>query len=145
MVTNKGGLTLIDNLVEDMQQEQTLFERKANTVSAALGSIATTVLAMGAYWLESGTAIPSWFPMMIFIAGMVATVFKVSKTPNGITSSVATKLQDGLAAKIDLEHNHELETEVIPDSPVVQQFAVDKALELRSEADSLLSYRAENE
>lgn len=145
MATSTNSLALISDLVEDVQQEQTLFERKANTVVAAVGAIATTILGMGAYWLESGTPIPPWLPMVIFVAGMVATTLKVSNTKNGVTASVATKLQDGLATKIDLNHIHAPDLDVVPEPPTEQQFAVDKALDLRAEAHALVDYHKDNE
>jgi hypothetical protein len=145
MATNTNGLALISDLVEDVKGEETLFQRKANTVTSSIGVTASLILMFLTSWVESGTNIPSWLPNAVLICGLLATTYSVSKTKNGVTASVATKLQDGLAAKIDLNHIHDPAKDLVPDSPTSQPFAVDQAIELRAEANALVEYHSANE
>lgn len=156
MTTNQGALTLIDDLVSDLQAGESTFARKANTVTAGLGTLITILLGGGTAWLESGTNIPSWLPAFVVALGMAATTFGVSKTKNGMTASVAARLHDELAARIDLNHTHapidkdELVRKVVVaseenaqglvgvDAVVVSSQAEARALELRDEADALV-------
>lgn len=139
MATSTGALDLISDLVEEVKSDQSTFARKANTVTSAIGVSATLVLMFLTAWLESGTNIPTWLPQAALICGLLATVYRVSKTPNGVTDSVATKLQAGLTERIDLNHIHAPEN--LPEAaPTIEP--VDKALELRSQAHELMSYCA---
>lgn len=139
MATSAGALDLINDLVDQVKDDQSTFARKANTVTSAIGITASLVLMFLVSWAESGTNIPTWLPQATLICGLLATVYRVSKTPNGVTDSVATKLQVGLTERIDLNHIHAPEN--LPD-PVVTIEPVDKALELREHAQALMSYCA---
>ena len=139
MATSNGALELITDLVDQVKDDQSTFARKANTVTSAIGVTASLVLMFLTAWLESGTNIPTWLPQAALICGLLATVYRVAKTPNGVTDSVATKLQDGLVKRIDLNHIHAPEN--LPEAtPIIEP--VDKALELRSQAHELMSYCA---
>lgn len=139
MATSNGALDLITDLVDQVKDDQSTFARKANTVTSAIGVTASLVLMFLTAWLESGTNIPTWLPQAALICGLLATVYRVSKTPNGVTDSVATKLQAGLTQRIDLNHIHAPED--LPEAaPTIEP--VDKALELRSQAHELMSYCA---
>ena len=116
MATKNSVLVLIENLVTDLQDSQSITAKKANTVTSAIGTVITVLLAGAAYWLETATDSPAWLPTVIFILGMLATTFGVSQTKNGITDSVATKLKSELARRTDLEQalGHETESLVDP-------------------------------
>lgn len=150
MQNEQGALTLINDLVDDLLGEETLAARKANTVVAGVGGFITLLGTAAAYLVESETTLPSWFPMVITILGILGTIFKTNRTPNGITPSVAIKLQDKLTERIDLTHLHELST----NPPQVQQyqqpagynepateqlFPTDHALNLRNAAESIVN------
>lgn len=137
MATSDGALTLISDLVEEVKSDQSTFARKANTVTSAIGVTASLVLMFLTAWLESGTNIPTWLPQAALICGLLATVYRVSKTPNGVTTSVASTLQDGLNKRIDLNHIHAPEN--LPEATSTIE-PVDQALELRSQAHELMAY-----
>lgn len=139
MATDKGSLTLIDDLVAELQANETFAARKANTVTSAIGTLATILATAGATWLESGTGVPSWLPVIVLILGMLGTTYSVSKTKNGMTTSVADKLHSELVKRIDLNHIHEPPTE-LPVSPKAQQvYPMDQAIALRAQADELIA------
>ncbi|ADD80902.1 holin [Rhodococcus phage ReqiPepy6] len=155
MATNAGALTLINDLVEEVKAGETPLARKANTVTAAIGTALTIILGGTTAWIESGTNIPSWLPGLVFVVGMLATTFGVSKTKNGMTASVADKLHSELAARIDLNHIHEpINTReavllasseagegLVGGTPILVQSEAKgkhRAAELRDEADALI-------
>ena len=124
----QGSVGLINDLVEAAGQDQTLLQRKANTVTVTIGQVLTALAATGTYWVESGTDAPSWLPLVVFFVGQVATIIAVSQTKNGVTNSVKDKLQKELVALIDVHHE-----------PTVEPAGADEddALEMRAEADRL--------
>lgn len=69
-------------------QEQAWWRRKSNTVTAAVGLFVT----LGA-WAASQWASEPWAPTLTLVVGFVATVFGVSKTPNGITKRDVRSLE----------------------------------------------------
>lgn len=158
MASNAGALTLINDLVEEVKAGETPLARKANTVTAAIGTALTIILGGATAWVESGTNIPSWLPGLVLVVGMLATTFGVSKTKNGMTSSVADKLHSELAARIDLNHTHapvvgaptfassdEAVEGLVGGTPVLVASSEEakardeaRAYQLRDEADSLI-------
>lgn len=136
MATNEQGLTFVDQLVGELQSEQTKAKKKANTVTAAIGSIATLILTGLTAVAESGTDLPSWFPYIVVFVGMVATTYSVSKTKNGITDSVADQLHNEIARKIDENHFHQDET-ITQIIPVAEDEIEDDVWGLRQTADEL--------
>lgn len=133
-----GALALIDDLVEELRLRETPLARKSNTVTTLIGSVATFLATLAASWLESGTSVPAWLPPVVLILGMLGTTYGVSQTKNGMTSSVALKLREGLTDRIDLHHLEELRSNPLPD-PVTQEiFPVDKVLALRGQADAMI-------
>lgn len=149
---DNAGLTTIDSLVDDLEQNEPLTARKANTVTTAVGGVATLLLTFLTYWAESGTDnLPSWLPMLVVMVGMVATTYGVSQTKNGITHSVADRLHGALAVRIDDNHFHEsVETvaSVAADAiPVIveesERQLKNKTFLLREIADSLIADRTE--
>ncbi|WP_010540363.1 hypothetical protein [Dietzia alimentaria] len=127
MAVNKNTGTLIRDLVQQVQAEEPATRRKANTVTTVVGSVVTGLLAAATYLVESGTGLPTWFPLVVAFLGMAATTVGVSKTRNGMTGSVADRLELELARRIDLNHEHE-------DLPRSEQSDPD---ELRAAADTL--------
>lgn len=155
MATNTGALTMIQDLIEDVQAGESVMARKANTVVAAIGTVLTILLGGATAWIESGTNIPSWLPGLVVVLGMVATTYRISQTKNGVTSSVADKLQSELTARIDLNHIHEpIDTRkavllasseanegLVGGTPILAQSEAEgkhRAAELRDEADALI-------
>lgn len=136
MVTSNSGLSLVDQLVDDLKVNQSSAQKKANTVTAAIGSIATLILTGLTAVAESGTDLPSWFPYIVVFVGMVATTYSVSKTKNGITDSVADQLHNEIARKIDENHFHQDET-ITQIIPVAEDEIEDDVWGLRQTADEL--------
>lgn len=149
MQNDQGALTLINDLVDDLLGEETLAAKKANTVVASVGGFVTLLGTAAAYLVESETTLPSWFPMVITILGILGTIFKTNRTPNGITPSVAIKLQNKLTERIDLTHLHELNTQGGPpqyhqqpqyNEPATEQlYPVDIAMDLRQAAEAIVN------
>ena len=70
--------------------------------------------------------------------GMIATDFAVSKTTNGVTPSVADRLELELARRIDLNHNHDDEiAQAVSAQREPSSTAVEDAARLRAAAESL--------
>ena len=139
MATDNTGLDLIDQVVDDLKSNQTRTQKKANTVTTAIGSIATFIAAGLSALVESGTDLPSWFPFVVVFVGMLASTYGVSKTKNGVTDSLATKLHDEIARKIDENHFHEeAVTEIIPITEFDEEQDSLNADELRRVADSIV-------
>ncbi|QPL14659.1 holin [Gordonia phage Schwartz33] len=107
MATSTAGLTVVDQVVQDLQSKETKAKKKANTVTTAIGSGATLAATVLSALIESETALPSWFPFLVVAVGMVATTYGVSQTKNGVTQSLADKLHEEIAAKIDANHFHD--------------------------------------
>lgn len=132
-----GSVTLIKDLVAELQANEPVAARKANTVTNAIGTVATLLATAGATWLESGTSLPSWFPVLVLVLGMFGTTYGVSKTKNGMTDSIANMLHDALAERIDLKHVHGPEELPLSEGAPKTEL-VDEALELRSLANRLI-------
>lgn len=151
--TNQGALTLINDLVDDLLGEETTAAKKANTVVASVGGLITLLGTVAAFLVESETTLPSWFPLVITFLGIAGTIFKTNRTQNGITPSVAMRLQDKLGERIDVAHYHELSQGPAPQYPVdrhaepqyrddypTEQFAPVNPLDsLRNAAESIIS------
>lgn len=129
MATNitQSSVGLISDLVDSAARDQSLVQRKANTVTVTIGQVLTALAATGVYWIESGSDAPSWLPIVVFLVGQLATIVAVSQTKNGVTNSVKDKLQTELLAAIDTHHE-----------PTVQTHESHYDVEaMRSEADRL--------
>lgn len=118
MVTSNAGLTVVDQVVQQIQENESKTKKKANTVTTAVGSVATFAAAGLAALAESGTDLPTWFPFLVVAVGMIATTYGVSKTKNGMTQSIADKLHNEIAARIDENHFHD----DFDDDPATDQF-----------------------
>lgn len=115
MATNHtpGSVGLLNDLVDAAGQNQTLIQRKANTVTVTIGSILSALAATGTYWIESGSdagvAAPPWLPLVVFLVGQIITIIATSQTRNGITESVKDRLGVELTRLIDTHHEHTVE------------------------------------
>lgn len=138
MDDKNGILTLIQDLVDTTAANQTVGERKSNTVVTAIGTVLTMLVTGGAYLVESETTLPSWFPLLMTFIGMAATVMKVSKTPNGVTDSVVEKLQNELVNRIDLTHLHDMNNRHIEEPSTEELFPIDRAMNLRAVAENIV-------
>lgn len=126
MATGTAGLTVVDQIVGDLQNQETRTKKKANTVTTAIGSVSTFAAAGLSALVESETSLPSWFPFLVVFVGMIATTYGVSKTKNGVTDSLADKLHDEIARRIDENHFHD---EAVTTELPVQQAPVGEANE----------------
>ncbi|QWY82346.1 holin [Gordonia phage Aflac] len=117
MVTSNAGLTVVDQVVQSIQENESKTKKKANTVTTAIGSVATFVAAGLSALVETNTDLPTWFPFLVVAVGMLGTTYGVSRTKNGMTESIADKLHREIAARIDENHFHD-----VIDEPVTDQF-----------------------
>lgn len=140
-VDNKpASFQLLEDLIEDLQLSESPLAKKANTVTSAIGTVATILAAIAADLLASGIeGLPSWLPGAVVFIGMLGTTLSVAKTKNGVTPSVADKIRDGLADRIDLEHFHELTEQRASVSSPEPIRPVDDAAALRSKAYDVAS------
>lgn len=106
MATDHAANTLIRDLVLDVRAQEPKVREKANTVTAVVGTVVTTVLGIATLLLQSGLDLPEWSVFVVLVAGMVATDLGISKTKNGMTDSTATRLEEELSKRIDLNHDH---------------------------------------
>lgn len=126
MDDNGGILTMISDLVTDTVSEQSVKERKSNTVAAIIGGVITMLISGAAYLAEHETNLPSWFPLVATLLGVLGTALKINKTANGVTPSVADKLQDKLVQKVDLKHFDEMSSGVVQTvQSAAQRYPVD--------------------
>lgn len=106
VANNMPQYDLITELIEEAKAHQSLPRRKANTVTVTIGSLLTGLAASGTYALESQLDLPPWIPLAVMVVGLLGTILGTSQTTNGITDSVAVKLRDELAKRIDDSHYH---------------------------------------
>lgn len=106
MATDHAANTLIRDLILDVRDQEPKVREKANTVTAVIGTVVTTVLGIATLLLQSGLDLPEWSVFAVLVAGMVATDLGISKTKNGITDSTAIRLEEELSKRIDLNHDH---------------------------------------
>lgn len=137
MAVNNNTNTLLRDLVLEVKAEEPAARKKANTVTSVIGTVLTTIATVCTYILQSGLSLPEGTVVAVAIIGMVATDFAVSKTKNGMTTSVADRLELELARRIDLNHNHE--DDEVPSSPqtVSPDDRAEEMQRLRQEAESL--------
>lgn len=107
MASQMPQADLIRDLVASLKAEQTAPQRKANTVTVTIGSIVTGLLAAGTYLLESDLDLPGWSVLVVLVIGSIGTILGTSQTKNGVTDSVADKLDLELARRIDAAHYHD--------------------------------------
>ncbi|WNM72390.1 holin [Gordonia phage Mossy] len=125
MATSNAGLTVVDQVVQSIQENESKTKKKANTVTTALGSVATFVAAGLSALVESNTDLPTWFPFLVVAVGMLGTTYGVSRTKNGMTESIADKLHREIAARIDENHFHD----DFDDEPATDQFIAPREAE----------------
>lgn len=106
MATDHAANTLIRDLILEVRDQEPKVREKANTVTAVIGTVVTTVLGIATLLLQSGLDLPEWSVFVVLVAGMVATDLGISKTKNGITDSTAIRLEEELSKRIDLNHDH---------------------------------------
>lgn len=107
MASQMPQTDLIRDLIAAAKAEQTTPQRKANTVTVTIGSTLTALAAAGAYLLESDLGLPGWSVLVVLVIGSLGTILGTSQTKNGVTDSVADKLELELARRIDAAHYHD--------------------------------------
>lgn len=134
MAIDNNTNTLLRDLVLDVKAQEPTTRQKANTVTSVIGTALTTIATVATYLLQSGLDLSPSVTVIVAIIGMVATDFAVSKTKNGVTESVADKLELELARRIDLTHDHD--DQIMTASEESSTSTVD-VTQLRAEAESL--------
>lgn len=134
MAIDNNTNTLLRDLVLDVKAQEPTTRQKANTVTSVIGTVLTTIATVATYLLQSGLDLSPSVTVIVAIIGMVATDFAVSKTKNGVTESIADKLELELARRIDLTHDHD--DQIMTASEEASTSTVDAA-QLRAEAESL--------
>ena len=134
MAIDNNTNTLLRDLVLDVKAQEPTTRQKANTVTSVIGTALTTIATVATYLLQSGLDLSPSVTVIVAIIGMVATDFAVSKTKNGVTESIADKLELELARRIDLTHDHD--DQIMTASEESSTSTVD-ATQLRAEAESL--------
>lgn len=134
MAIDNNTNSLLRDLVLDVKAQEPTTRQKANTVTSVIGTVLTTIATVATYLLQSGLDLSPSVTVIVAIIGMVATDFAVSKTKNGVTESIADKLELELARRIDLTHDHD--DQIMTASEEASTSTVDAA-QLRAEAESL--------
>lgn len=138
MAVDNNTNSLLRDLVLEVKDQEPLARRKANTVTSVIGTVLTTVAAVCTFILQSGLDLPQGTILIVMVVGMIATDFAVSKTTNGMTPSVADRLELELARRIDLNHNHDDEiAQAVSAQREPSSTAVEDAARLRAAAESL--------
>ena len=136
MATSNAGLTVVDQVVQQVQESESKAKKKANTVTTAIGSVATFAAAGLAALAESGTDLPTWFPFLVVAVGMLGTTYGVSRTKNGMTQSIADKLHKEIAARIDTNHFLDGDSDPVTDQ-FLQPQSWDTPEEVQTNVDEL--------
>lgn len=113
MAIDNNANTLIRDLVLEVKENEPKTKQKANTVTTAIGGVATLGVSGLALLLESDLGLPTWVIWVLVAIGIFGTTLGVSNTPNGVTESVADRLELELARRIDLNHNHDEVVEAV--------------------------------
>lgn len=140
MAIDTNTNSLLRDLVLEVKAEEPKARQKANTVTSAIGTILTTVATVCTFILQSGLDLPQSTAIIVAVIGMVATDFAVSKTKNGMTTSVADRLELELARRIDLNHNHDdVIAEAVAPKKEFKRSDEAAVAELRAAAEGLAS------
>lgn len=130
---------IISQVGERLYERQDKKREKANTWVVGIGVIVATLLTAVTALLESNLAgLPEWLPTVVPILTMLATVFGVSKTKNGVTRSVIDQINSEVARMID-ERPGDSGPTAIPEPalPVVDQPAVPLRHDIADTLDDL--------
>lgn len=110
---------VISQVLEDLREKQSPRKKKANTVVVAIGTVIAALVGGISYLLESGVdGLPGWLPTALVWLTMLASVFVVNKTKNGITPSTIKEVEGEISRRIDSQPRDGGHPGVIPD-PVV--------------------------
>lgn len=107
MAIDNNAHNLIRDLVLEVKDSEPKTKQKANTVTTAIGGVATLAASGVALLLENDLGLPTWVIWILVAVGVFGTTLSVNKTTNGVTESVADRLELELARRIDLNHNHD--------------------------------------
>lgn len=140
MAIDNNAHTLIRDLVLEIKEGEPKTKQKANTVTSAIGGAATLGVSGLAFLLENDLGLPTWLIWVLVAIGIFGTTLSVSNTTNGVTTSVADRLELELARRIDLNHNHDkvIEAVTTAGSSAVESSNTDPEA-LRTEASRLAS------
>lgn len=136
MATSNAGLTVVDQVVQQVQANESKAKKKANTVTTAIGSTLTFVAGGLSALVESNTNLPTWFPFLVVAVGLLATTYGVSQTKNGMTDSIANKLHWEIASRIDEDHFHDDDSDPVTDQ-FLQPQSWDTPEEVQTNVDEL--------
>lgn len=139
MAVDNNTYTLLRDLVLEVQQGEPKTKQKANTVTTAIGGVATLAVSGLAVLLENDLGLPTWVLWVVVAIGVFGTTLGVNKTTNGVTSSVADRLELELARRIDLNHNHGDVVEAVAAQSDEQPASSTDPEALKAEADRLIA------
>lgn len=140
MAIDNNAHNLIRDLVLEVKESEPKTKQKANTVTTAIGGVATLGVSGVAMLLENDLGLPTWALWLLVAIGVFGTTLSVNKTTNGVTESVADRLELELARRIDLNHNHDEVIEAVTTDGLSKTETSDTDPEvLRAEAARLAS------
>lgn len=139
MAVDNNAHNLIRDLVLEIKENEPKTKQKANTVTTAIGGMATLGVSGIAILLENDIGLPTWAIWLLVAVGIFGTTLSVSKTTNGVTESVADRLELELARRIDLNHDHDDVVESVVSKQAETSAPTTDPEALRAEADRLTS------
>ena len=139
MAVDNNAHNLIRDLVLEIKENEPKTKQKANTVTTAIGGMATLGVSGIAILLENDIGLPTWAIWLLVAIGIFGTTLSVSKTTNGVTESVADRLELELARRIDLNHDHDEVIESVTPKQAETSAPTTDPEALRAEADRLTS------
>lgn len=140
MAIDNNAHNLIRDLVLEVKDGEPKTKQKANTVTSAIGGVTTLVVSGIALLLENDLGLPTWVIWILVSIGIFGTTLSVSNTTNGVTESVADRLELELARRIDLNHNHDQVIEAVTSAgPTTAESSNTDPEDLRTEAARLAS------
>lgn len=140
MAIDNNAHNLIRDLVLEVKDSEPKTKQKANTVTTAIGGVATLAASGVALLLENDLGLPTWVLWVLVAIGVFGTTLSVNKTTNGVTESVADRLELELARRIDHNHNHDEVIEAVTTAgPSKTETSDTDPEDLRAEAARLAS------
>lgn len=94
-------IDFIDAVVQDKLRNQPPVKKYANTITAVYG-VAITIIGQ---LLGQGFELPDWALWVVLALTLGGTVFGVSRTPNGFSTSQQEKLEQWMQEYIDVHRN----------------------------------------
>ena len=102
MAHSAASYGVATQLAQRIYDDQSIFRKKSNTVTATIGFVITLVFTTLSYLVDADFDwLPVWLPSVIPFVGFIGTIFGVNLTKNGMTSRQISDLEAKANEMID--------------------------------------------